>query len=126
MNYGFIMNTDKVLNVKLADGSKKEYVPHPAATIEELNPMDIVKLNLTKDGQVISAEKIIPKDYREYEITSISKKDGVTTIELKRGTETFTKTLKRDIVIFGGDIEVGSVVRMHVIEDDIDALIIVK
>lgn len=126
MDYGFILNTDKVLSVKLADGSKKEYVPHPAAIIEELNPMDIVKLNLTKDGQVIGAEKIIPKDYREYEITSISKKDGVTTIELKRGTETFTKTLKRDIVIFGGDIEVGSVIRMHVIKDDIDALIIVK
>lgn len=127
MEHGFIQGTDNVLTTKNAHGDKKEYKIYRNANIERLDPLDIVRLYLSKDGEVLKAEKLIPYNYREYEVVDYSIKNGITTLGLKRGTEApFTKTLRRDVTVFGGEVGVGSIVRMHVVNEDIDALVVVK
>lgn len=127
MIHGYVQGTDKVLTTEDARGNKKEYNVYKNANIERLDPLDIVKLSLSKDGEVLKAEKLIPYNYREYEVVDYSIKNGITTLGLKRGNEApFTKTLRRDVTVFGGEVGVGSIVRMHVVNEDIDALVVVK
>ena len=126
MVYGFVQGTDAKITAEDNKGEKKELDIFKNAEIDRLDPEDIVRVSLSKDGEVISVEKLIPYNYREYTVTDYAVKDGVTTVKLEREGKEFVKTFRKDITIFGVEPTVGSVVRMHVVEDDIDALYVIK
>ena len=126
MVYGFVQGTDAKITAENNKGEKKELELYKNAKVDRLDPEDIVRVSLSKNGEVISVEKLIPYDYREYTVKEYSVKDGVTTVKIERDGKEFVKTFRKDITIFGEEPNVGSVVRMHVVDDDIDALYVIK
>lgn len=125
--YGFNPKLDKTFTVETAQGDRVEYAIASNAQLEEFKPGAVVKLSLDEKGNVLKGETLITDELRQYQVLSYLEKDGVTSLKIRRvdTNEEFVKYLARDVVIFG-DLKEGSVIRMHVVRDDITALEVVK
>ncbi len=129
MLYGFEQAIDKEIVATDVNEERKTFSVFKNATIQKLNPGEIVKLSIGEDGTVVAAETQITSDQRVYVIKSVFVKDKITTLEFEREDtkEQFKKVLDRDAVVFG-ELKEGARMHMFVsyLTDDIDTIEILK